>query len=304
MPVDRSIVADLYRKYLGRDPDLLGLKYFTEFPNQTEIAWGLVQSDEYKRKQKPLLPSSPLIWKFCVCRKAALLYIPIPKCAHTTIVGALAHLEGKTWEYSTIRDNLTADYGNDDDKLHVALTEKNDGLFLKELMPNECFEILDSKDFVRVAVVRNPVERILSAYNHFFVQGRQNPVYQRHAQQVWDFYDQQRGDYVSLEQFLYFLKATSLLQMDHHWLPQIEFVKNMRIDLCIPVNRLDIFEDLLTRRSGYKVEMQARNVRNSQALSPTLAPAQIDAIRELYWADTLLFEKAMAQAAEYQIADE
>ncbi len=243
-------------------------------------------------------------WKICILEEAKLVFVPIAKNAHTSIMNAFMEFKSIDWKELPISDPAISEYGSIDDRIHYALSNNNTGLLLKDYAPRFIDTVLKSSDYIRVAVFRDPVERIVSACNHFFVQEANNPVALRHAKQVLetinDLHDE--GEVFDphelwLRRLVKFVARTNTSDLDPHWAPQYSYVSAIKIDYILPLERLDVLQHLVTARSGKELVIRQSNVRRNskQPNSSTLGADIRQLVEELYWIDRNMYETARAR---------
>ncbi len=122
MPVDAKEIELIYNKYLGRGPDPEGLIGFSKYDSVLHVERDVVASDEFRTSNLILsMPRTCNSWKICILEEAKLIFIPIAKNAHTSILGGFLCYKGINWRKLAIPDELVRNYGNEDDKMHYVL---------------------------------------------------------------------------------------------------------------------------------------------------------------------------------------
>lgn len=97
-----------------------------------------------------------------------LLHLHIPKCAGTSLRASVFEL---------LSDNLCLEFNSSDPfdietslkKFSLAIGRKPSARFISGHFPYGCHKVLGSDKFKYITVLRNPVDRILSAYRHMLV---------------------------------------------------------------------------------------------------------------------------------------
>lgn len=307
MPVDKERIGSFYEKYLGRQPDIPGLEHFQQYDVPIDVERAIIGSDEFRRNDRLVrFPGTPVAWKICILEEAKLIFVPIAKNAHTSILSALLKLRGIDWRAFPIHDELCARFGTDDDKVHAVLASHDTGLLLKDLSPDRIDKILRDPEYLRVTVFRDPLDRIVSACNHFFVQEAKNPLAQQHAAQVVNAFEHAPDTHTIsnpcefwLRRLIKFLALNRHIEHDPHWAPQYEYIKGLRIDHIVPIERLDILEKIVAARSGKRLHIESRNARGTRDGSRDAMNQELrDAIEEHYWIDRNLYEAARTNAGE------
>ncbi|MFM0036783.1 sulfotransferase family 2 domain-containing protein [Paraburkholderia strydomiana] len=311
MTVDTATISAFYERYLGRGPDAAGLAHFAQFDSVLDVERAIAHSDEAVRNDRlSRIPTMPVAWKICILEEAKLIFVPIAKNAHTSILTALLRMHGIDWRDLPVPDALDAQYGTDDDKIHSVLVGHNTGLLLKDRSPAFVEDVLQDPSYLRVTVFRDPLQRVVSACNHFFVQELDNPMAQRHSRQVVgafaparpEQYEQNPGEFW-LRRLMKYLMANRS-PVDAHWMPQTDYIKSLRIDHVLPIERLDLLERIVEARSGQRLDIRALNVRGDQpagvsrgkpaSARPPLADDVRTAVEEFYWLDRHFYEAAKA----------
>lgn len=312
MSVDTAVIRAFYERYLGRMPDPQGLQHFQAFDSADEVERAIVDSDEFKRNGGLLsVPDMPVAWKICILEEAKLIFVPIAKNAHTSILTALLKSRGIDWRTLPIQDDLDAKHGTDDDKIHAVLAGNNTGLLLKDLSPSRADEILRNPEYLRVAVFRDPLDRVISACNHFFVQEVANPMAQRHSRQIVEIFGSAPDGESNLCEYwlrrlMKFLMTNKHVAPDAHWMPQYEYIRALKIDHIVPIERLDLLEKMVAVRSGKRLVIESLNVRGSgKDKQDGISKEVRDAVEQYYWLDRHFYEmgKASIDALERQFDD-
>ncbi|WP_322015052.1 sulfotransferase family 2 domain-containing protein [Paraburkholderia sp. J12] len=269
-----------------------------------EVERAIVASEEFKRNDHLLqIPNMPVAWKICILEEAKLVFVPIAKNAHTSILTGFLKYRGIDWRALPIVDELDAQFGTDEDKIHAVLGGNNTGLLLKDLSPARVDEILKDPEYLRVAVFRDPLDRIVSACNHFFVQEAANPMAQRHSRQVVEAFGEASDSRAQsnpcefwLRRLMKFLMSDRQATPDAHWMPQYEYIKALRIDHIVPIERLDVLNKMVFARSGKHLDIGHLNMRDSgvDGRHDTLDEEVRRAVEEYYWIDRQLYETAKA----------
>ncbi len=316
MSVDTATINAFYERYLGRRPDAEGLAHFAQFASAGDVERAIVNSDEFSRNDKLLrIPNMPVSWKICILEEAKVIFVPIAKNAHTSILTALLRMHGIDWRDLPVPDPLDAQHGTDDDKIHSVLVGHNTGLLLKDRSPAFVEDVLTDPDYLRVTVFRDPLQRVVSACNHFFVHELDNPMAQRHSRPIVEAfeparreqYEQNPGEFW-LRRLLKYLIANRGAPVDAHWMPQTDYIKSLRIDHVLPIERLDLLERIIEARSGQRLDIGELNVRGekppkkvasqleikSSRVNTPLSADVVAAVDEYYWLDRHFYEVAKA----------
>jgi Sulfotransferase family len=298
MPIDPDFVNDCYMKYLGRPAEDGGLRYYMQFESIVDMEHEIVGSQEFIQKELVLhYPRSFHSWKICVLEEAKIVFVPIAKCAHTSIVSALFDFKKINWRMLNVPDAEVQASGTDDDFLHYALGNNKTGILLKDHSPEFSDRIMRDKDWLRVAVLRDPVARFLSAYHHFFIQWRNHPLGLRHTKVILDALGgnfDANSDSGMIKVLKYFMTQRGS-DLDAHFAPQYEYLSSLRMDCLIPMDRLEILDNLVAERSGQPFGIERKNVRRETVGADQSVCDEVrKLIEEYFWIDRLLYDKAIA----------
>ena len=254
--------------------------------------------------------SNGLRWPYgsmMVSERHKLLYIPVAKCACTSLKSMMVELAGI--ERPDIARELD---------VHFVTDRFNTGVQLKDKPIELARDILASDQYLKFGVIRDPFERLVSAYLEKFVHHRTSRNNLAHTEplirevQGYGQFDAQAG--ISFDQFVDTILRHDPYDLDPHWRPQnLHFlgVKHMS-----RVFRLDNSGELgkyLLQQVGIEVQLEHRNRTNKSDVlledAASLTAAELDdrgpispasflstqnsgAIRQYYRADCELYEAA------------
>jgi hypothetical protein len=159
---------------------------------------------------------------FCISLQNRYLYTPVPKVAHTTLKFLLSQLEVKGLPV-TLSD------------LHVHQLLYSPFLHPYQL-PDEMVEsIFESPEFFRFLFVRDPIDRIISAYLDKIVNidNPERPIIQQ-------ILGKREKETITLVEFLSAIKSQTVREMNLHWKPQTAIALWPRIQYDF-VGRLEQF---------------------------------------------------------------
>jgi hypothetical protein len=204
----------------------------------------------------PLGRSNGLRWPssaMMVAERHKLLYIPVAKCACTSLKAAMLELAGIEHHEKAI------DLG-----VHLVTDRFNTGVQLKDKSMKQAWEILASPDYFKFMVVREPFERLVSAYLEKFVYNRHNERNLLHTRQVIErvqgsrSIDLQQG--ISFNDFASAVVSSQELDLDPHWRPQYLYRKTVKHH--ISTYKLENIEKLaaaLGNITGRSLQLEHRN---------------------------------------------
>ena len=194
------------------------------------------------------------LWQMLILRDQKLVYNPIAKCGSSSLRAAMVAI-------SDIPDELKA----------LQLETHTTGLQLGDLPLQEALDILHDRAYLKFTVVRDPFERLVSAYLDKFVLNRLHPGNQFHTRRVIagvagrsqpSLEDFNRS--ISFAEFVDYIVAQRPENLDPHWCPQY-------LHLQRAIHRVFRLEDLheVTRLLGLSVDLPRHNAtRNAQRLVP------------------------------------
>lgn len=253
--VAASDVAAAYRVFLGREARADAPPAFSS-PEQMFDA--LVHAPEFAltgngRKTALGWPLSQVF----VSPKARVLYCPIGKNACTFLKSQMARISALK-DSDFILKNI-----------HVVTDLATTGLQLSDYAPETAAAMIADPAFVRIAMLRDPFERLLSAYIEKFVLGRGHPANIAHTSSITDLVYKERGqdpDYgrgITFAEFVGMLVRQPAEALDTHWRPQHLYLAGISYDRIFRFDEMNQLVDLLEARSGLKLPRQARNATGS-----------------------------------------
>lgn len=152
-----------------------------------------------------------------------------------------------------------------------AFIKKRKRLLLKNL------EQLSRRDYLKFVIVREPLERIVSAYANKFVRNRKVKMAVEATRQYANInpvFDQPRK-LLTFRMFVHVLASHNDPLLDHHWRSQISFVAPVvdQFDWLVPMNRINDFLPILEKRFHAELSREKtanRNEYQSQDLEERL----------------------------------
>ena len=180
-------------------------------------------------------------------------------------------------------------------------------------------EILASDEYFKFSVIRDPFERIISAYLEKFVYKRHNQRNLKHTRPVISAIqgsadiDLTRG--VSFDEFLGYILSQDPFDLDPHWRPQHHYLRGVKhINRIFRLENIAQLEQYLLKEKGISTKLGHDNktgksdIHLQQASSlmaceldragpinpeSLLATAYADALREYYREDFALYDSAV-----------
>jgi hypothetical protein len=195
------------------------------------------------------------LWQMVVLKKIRILYNPIAKCGSSSLRRAMLTLSGM-WE--SVKQ--------------LPLDTYCTGLQLGDLPLEEAQAILHDPGFLRVAVIRDPFDRLVSAYLEKFVLNRMDVGNRFHTTAViaairgrahLDEADFHRS--ISFAEFVDYLVTQPPETLDPHWCPQALYLKGTRFQL-FRLDRLDALDRTLIAWGAAPVQGDRWNATRQTAI--------------------------------------
>ena len=258
--VPASEVAAAYRLFLDRAPRAAAPPRYSSAGQMFDA---LARAPEFT--SKPWGRKTPLAWPLSqvfVSPQAKVMYCPIGKNACT-------FLKSQMLRISDIRCSEIVL-----ENIHVATDLVATGLQLSDYPPEAIDAMIADPAYLKFAVLRDPFERLLSAYIEKFVLGRNDAANIHHTRSIVDLVyleqgqhlgqsapDYQRG--ISFAQFVDMVTRLPAATLDPHWRPQHLYLAGLNYDRIYRFDEIGQVVDLLESRSGKSLPRQPRNVTGS-----------------------------------------
>lgn len=251
MSVPRARVRAAYGFFLGRRPPLFRTPKYASVGEMNRL---LMASEEFRASDRA--GKTRLGWplqQHFVSHRARVIYGPIGKNACTFLKRQMVRVSDVPYA-----DHLLPD-------IHVLTDHVRSGMQLSDYSAEEAARIVSDPAYVRFAVLRDPADRLLSAYMEKLVLNRMNSGNHLHtAKPVWavqraqgrsgqdragqDGPDFDRG--VTFREFATWVTAQDPATLDAHWRPQHLYLEGVAWDCFYPFDRLDLVVDMLEARGG------------------------------------------------------
>jgi hypothetical protein len=181
-----------------------------------------------------------------------LMYLPIAKNACSSVKRITAELGGLS-----IADN---------EDIHRKLDNENTGLLFVNRSDDDIYHALEQSGWMRFVILRDPLERLVSAYVEKFVVNRLNPgvtitcdpVLMRRKKVGWlraD--DYERG--ISFAEFVEDILSQPPYLLDPHWRPQSEYLRNFPHTHIYNLKNLGVLLHDLSRHIGQEIKLPRLN---------------------------------------------
>ncbi len=198
-----------------------------------------------------------------VSEEHKLFYIPVAKCACTSLKSLMVRLAGVD------RADIAMELG-----VHFVTDRFNTGVQLKDKPIDLAREILASDDYFKFSVIRDPFERLVSAYLEKFVYKRASWRNRVHTEQVVRevqgsaHFDLQTG--ISFNQFIEHILRQDPYDLDPHWRPQYLYFQGVpHISRIFRLENIDQLEQYLLQQLGIEIHLgHANATRKSDLILP------------------------------------
>ena len=172
--------------------------------------------------------------------------------------------------------------------------------FLKQtgLMKPENATPFQDADYLRFIIVREPLERIVSAYMNKFVRSKRYKIAlkitQDYRRQFDQPYDENR--LLNFSEFVQHISKQKNQEMDVHWRPQIDFVRHEfeLFQYKVTMERIADFISILSGRMGVELDASKTANQNHYATYPPgmnfhiTPPEELRQLKSVPEADSLL----------------
>ncbi|MBT4870433.1 MAG: sulfotransferase family 2 domain-containing protein [Candidatus Diapherotrites archaeon] len=200
--------------------------------------------------------------------KHKFVYVPISKNACTSIKNWYAKLQGDK-EYTFEK---SADF-------HTKQGTKYNKIFYE--------------NYFKFAIVRNPWERLLSAYKFKFLKKKDSPVPKINKK-----INGNEKKTISFEQFVKYVCHSKDKQCDVHWQPQVNFLDDIKIDYLGRMETLEKDLKEISKKIGVKIEIGKLNASNKYDLNDHYTPLLAKKVEERYKKDIKEFGYSLEETFE------
>lgn len=277
-PVDKDLILETYRFYLGRGAHVDTVNALIDRKlTLGRLENNMVHSREYWQKGPVLATHRRGPWdgSILVMKPARVLFYPIAKVANTSVKNWALRLSGHTV----------------DQPVHTLLDSGKIRMQARYHSERQFHDILRNPDWARVAILRDPIDRLISCYWDKFVRNRRVPSVLHHTLPVYRFLlgeeeitEEQIARGLSFRQFCHYINLAPRGAMDPHWAPQSRYLETFRWDHLFRIDSIDAFERFVLDRCGadlrdVRLGMQNVAPRHAETVEAQLAetpPAQLD----------------------------
>lgn len=209
-----------------------------------------------------------------VAENRKLFYIPVAKCACTSLKSMMVKLAGID------KPEIAVELG-----VHFVTDRFNTGVQLKDKPIDSAREILASDQYYKFSVIRDPFERLISAYLEKFVYKRRSQRNLMHTRPVISAV-QGRTDIdldagISFDQFLQHILEQDPFSLDPHWRPQhLYFLGVKHMSRIYRLENIVALEQYLLEDQGVSIKLGHDNRTGKSdrvlAQASSLAAAELD----------------------------
>lgn len=314
--LDEDQIRAVYDVYLGRPP------YKQTVPSLLERgvtrAWlerHMLSTPEYRKKGPLMATTGRGRWdgSILVMEAPKVLFYPIAKVANTSV---------KDWALRM------AGHDPDPREVHRMLDGGKVRLQARYRAVQEFDALIRDPDWARVAILRDPLDRLVSCYWDKFVRTRAVEAVLNHTRPVYRFVlgedptEEQIAQGVTFRQFCHYINLAPREEMDPHWAPQSRYLETFRWTHLFDIRNIDAFERFVQDRCPRALCKEPLGLRNVAPRSATTVtellvdtpPALLDKhskppnavfvtpdiaafVRDYFALDHLLLEKAGQGAA-------
>lgn len=213
--------------------------------------WVKAISEHFETGATSKLPRP--VSSFFVCPKEKLLYAPIAKCGCTSLKRLMVELSELDHTELILKHDV-----------HRVTDVFVTGAQLKDHTNETIQTIINSDDYYKFAVVRDPVRRIISAYTEKFLVNRLTNANLLHTIDVLrQIRCESRPDLnagVSFRSFVNFLTASPPQRLDPHWAPQHLFLHGVnRFNAIFTMEQMDELAKQLSAITGKDIQLGKHN---------------------------------------------
>jgi hypothetical protein len=282
---DETAIRDIYQFYVGRAPteETIAAQLAHKVTVGRLEANIITQSREYWSKGPVLATHRRGAWdgSILIVRPARLVFCPIAKVANTSVKDWVLRLTGHETEANLVHKVL------DGGRIKLQARYRSERGF---------DAIMRDPDWARVAILRDPLDRLVSCYWDKFVRTRKADAVLHHTRPVYQFIygeeaptPHQLNHGITFRQFCQYINLNRREAMDPHWAPQSRYLETYRWDHLFRIDRIDAFERFVLDRCPAELQdirLGMRNVapRNKAPVETLLAdtpPIQLETYAKL-----------------------
>lgn len=193
------------------------------------------------------------LWQLIVIKNRKLIYNPIGKCGSSSLKHIIISM-------SDISSEMKG----------MPLDTHSTGLQLGDLPIDEATEILHDRSYLKFAVLRDPFDRLVSAYLEKFVLNRMDENNQFHTSpvisRVLGVPSPTPDDFsrsITFARFVDYIVRSAPDQLDPHWCPQYMYLRNAEYKLYMLEDLDELYNDLQLSPGTPGVDVQHNITRRN-----------------------------------------
>lgn len=277
-------ITDVYQRFLGRHPKAeTAQKLVQEATPHDAFERSVLMSPEYRQMGRLSHPLGvPCLFNYghLVFDTAKIVFCPIAKNANTSIKDWFMRLTGQGVDLAHCVHEVM-DTGDNQTMSFMARSRL------------DLDKIDADPSWTRVAVLRDPTDRLISGYWDKFVRNRtHSSVVDNHSKPIYCFtYNtaqvtpQMLARGVTFRQFCQYLHATPRAQVDSHWTAQHRYLENGDWPHLFSIDNISAFERFVLDRcpphmQDIRLGMQNRAPRDDADGASHVAGSLVDALPE------------------------
>lgn len=261
--LDEDEIREIYAFYLRRPPHKKTLPSLLE--RGVTRAWlekHMLSTPEYRKKGPLLATTGRGRWdgSILVMEAPRVLFYPIAKVANTSVKDWALRLAGHSADPREVHKML------DGGKIRLQA----------RYHPVQAFDaLMRDPDWARVAILRDPMDRLISCYWDKFVRTRAVDAVLYHTRPVYRFLlgedptEEQIAQGLTFRQFCHYINLAPREEMDPHWAPQSRYLETFRWTHLFDIRNIDAFEDFVRNRCPHALRKEPLGLRNVAPRSKT-----------------------------------
>lgn len=255
--LDESGIREIFAHYLGRAPNPDAIKdMLARGVTLGQLESNMLHSREYRQKGPVMATHRRGRWdgSILVVEPARLIFCPIAKVANTSVKEWVLRLCGHQVEPNQVHTVL------DSGRIRLQARYQSERRF---------DAIIRDPDWVRTAILRDPMDRLVSCYWDKFVRNRAVESVLNHTAPVYRFFHgneaptpEQVEQGITFRQFCHYINLAPREEMDPHWAPQSRYLETFRWNRLFRIDRIDAFERFVLGRCGPELQKERLGMRN------------------------------------------
>lgn len=252
-PAAPEVIDALFHAWLGRGAKEAAQSALrARAADVAQVERELRGSEEYRQKARLMQDRDRTQYDSAMLHiaPAKVVFCPIAKVANTSV---------KDWAL-----RLMGDGRPNPGMSHYWLDSGQNRMQARHWAFAERARVARDPEWASVALLRDPVDRLVSCYCDKFGRNRAQGSVLHHTSAVYAFFnggnepedtEVERG--ISFRQFCFYINATAREVQDSHWAAQWSYLQNRRWDRLFTLEKIESFEDFIRARLPEKL----RNIR-------------------------------------------